>query len=123
MVQEWLIVLPAAISNIGTVLCLKKAKFAVVNGDPVVGWLAGVALTIVVAQFLMCWADVRGASLGLVMSGIIVLVMLTAVLIDVQGPGGALTLLSPSGLPILESSGYGLAVAGIFMVGISKSMA
>lgn len=120
--KEWLIVLPAAISNIGTVICLKKAKFALLNGEPVAAWLAGIALTIVAAQYLMCWADVRGTSLGLVMSGIIVLVMLSAALIDVEAPDGVLRLLPPSGLPVVESVGYGLAVTGIFLVGFSKNM-
>ncbi|VGO19126.1 hypothetical protein [Pontiella sulfatireligans] len=119
----FLIVLVAAISNIGTVLCLKKAKFALVSGCPATGWLAGIALTIVTTQYLMCWADVWGASLGFVMSFIIVLVMLSAVLVNVQVPSGRLELLSPAGLPVLESIGYGLAVVGIFLVGISKNLA
>ena len=116
------IVLPAAISNVGTVICLKKAKFSLTHGHPAMPWFIGVALTIVTAQYLMCWADVRGVSLGFVMSSIIVLVMLAAVLVEVHVPSGHLTLSNPAGLPALEQIGYGLAIGGIFLVGISKGL-
>ncbi|MDZ8120201.1 hypothetical protein [Pontiella agarivorans] len=117
-----LIVLLAAFTNVGTVICLKKAKFALVHALPSAGWIAGIALTIVTAQYLMCWADVRGASLGLIMSCIIVLVMLSAVLMQARAPSGKITLLSPTELPPLEGIGYGLTVTGIFIVGISRSL-
>ena len=77
-------------------------------------------MSILATQFLLLWADVKGASLGLVVSVVIALVMISAAFVGVERETGRLVLVSVKGMPLLEVVGYGLAVAGVLLVGISQ---
>lgn len=115
-----LLTLIATLCNVGTIACIKKCKHAISAGQPVIIWVAGIAVSILATQFLLLWADVKGASLGLVVSVVIALVMITAAFVSVDGESGRLILVSMKGVPMLEVVGYCLAVAGVLLVGISQ---
>ncbi|MEI6892490.1 MAG: hypothetical protein V5783_09995 [Pontiella sp.] len=117
----YLLTLIATVSNIGTIICLKKCKFAVLNELPVAAWMFGIALTIVVTQFLLLWSDVKGASLGLVISIVIAAVMITAAFVTADELTGRLSLTLKHLAP-LEIGGYALAILGVFLVGLSQQM-
>ena len=116
-----MITLLAAFSNVLTVVCIKKCKFAVLSEGPMVLWLLGIAVTIVLTQFLLLWADVKGASLGLAIAFIVTFVMISAAFLDVD-KDGRLIMISLKGVPILQVAGYGLAVLGVLVVGISQQI-
>lgn len=115
-----LLTLIATLCNVGTIACIKKCKHAISVGQPVFVWVAGIAVSILATQFLLLWADVKGASLGLVVSVVIALVMITAAFVSVDGESGRLVLVSLKGVAKLEVVGYGLAVAGVLLVGVSQ---
>jgi hypothetical protein len=116
----YLLTLIAAASNVGTVICIKKCKFVVLSGNPMVFWLLGIAASIVCTQFLLLWADVKGASLGLAVAFVVVFVMVTAAFLDTEPETGRLILISLKGVPMLQIVGYALAVLGVLFIGISQ---
>ncbi len=115
----YLLTLIATASNVGTIICIKKCKFSVLNELPVIAGMIGIAVTILIAQFLLLWSDVKGASLGLVISVVIALVMITAALIGIDDVSGKMVLTLKHMAP-LEIAGYALAILGVFLVGISQ---
>ncbi|MDF7826735.1 hypothetical protein P4B35_22095 [Pontiellaceae bacterium B12227] len=115
----YLLTLIATVSNVGTIICIKKCKFALLNELPAIAWMIGIAGSILVTQFLLLWADVKGASLGLVISVVIALVMITAAFIGIDAVSGKMGLMLKHMAP-LEIGGYMLAILGIFLIGISQ---
>lgn len=116
----YLLTLIATASNVGTIICIKKCKFAVLNGLPVVLWMLGISITILITQFLLLRADIRGASLGLVISFVIAFVMITAAFIGIDETGKMA--LSLKDLAPLEIGGYVLAILGVLLVGVSQQL-
>ena len=116
----YLITLIATTCNIGTILCIKKCKQALGAGASVFPWLLGIAVSILATQYLLLWADVKGASLGLAVSVVIVSVMIAAAFTDIHPETGRLAFLSVKTMPIASLVGYGLAVLGVLLVGWSQ---
>lgn len=114
--------LVAAACNVGTIACIKKCKHAVASGQPWAAWILGISITILATQFLLLWADIKGASLGLVVSFVIASVMIAAALMGVDGESGRLQINSLRHLPVLEAVGYGVAVLGVLLVGLSQQL-
>ncbi|VGO23033.1 hypothetical protein [Pontiella sulfatireligans] len=117
-----LLTLIAAVCNVGTIACIKKCKHAVANSQPMVVWMLGIAITILATQFLVLRADIKGASLGLAVSFIIAFVMIGAAIMGVDEESGRLTVVSLKTIPLLETVGYGCAVFGVMLVGISQQV-
>lgn len=110
----------ATLSNVGTIACIKKCKYALLNGGAAIPWMGGIIVTILATQFLLLWADVKGASLGLAVSFVIVSVMIASALFDIDKESGRFFVQHPGQLPLLAMAGYGLAVAGVLLVGLSQ---
>lgn len=117
-----LLTLIAAACNVGTIVCIKKCKHALADGGPAMVWALGIAVTILATQFLLLWADVKGASLGLAVSVIIVSVMIAAVFMGIDESTGRLVFVSLKQIPAMETAGYLLAVIGVLLVGISQQV-
>ena len=112
----------AASCNVGTIACIKKCKHAVATGQPMAAWILGIAVTILATQFLLLRADIKGASLGLVLAVIIVSVMIAAAFMGVDGETGRLTFISFKQIPTMEIGGYLLAIIGVLLVGTSQQL-
>jgi len=97
----------AAVCNIASMICLKLcAGFT----RP---WPSlGVAVLILITQWLIGAALVRGGNFGLAITGVIVTTMVGAAIV-----GPAFSDPKPT---FLQCVGYALAVAGVIMVGIAK---
>ncbi|VGO14251.1 hypothetical protein PDESU_02810 [Pontiella desulfatans] len=115
-----MLTLVAAACNVGTIACIKKCKYAVAGGQSALYWVLGIAGTILATQYLVLWADIKGASLGLAISFVIVSVMIAAAIMGVDGESGRLIVLPLKHIPVLESTGYVLAVVGVLLVGVSQ---
>ncbi len=119
--NTYLLTVIAAACNVGTIICIKKCKFGVLNGLPVSVWMLGIAATILATQFLLLRADIKGASLGLVVSVVIASVMVAAAFIGLDEETGKLALTLKHLAP-LEIAGYALAVLGVLLVGVSQQI-
>jgi hypothetical protein len=113
------IILAAVLCNMGTIACIKKCRHVLSVGDPAWLWLLGIAVTVVTTQYLLLWADLKGISLGLAISSVIVCVMITAALLDTDTEG-RLVIVSLKTISAVALAGYLLAVAGILLVGVAE---
>lgn len=117
-----LLALVAAVCNVGTIACIKMCKHAAANGPPMAVWILGIAVAILATQFLLLRADIKGASLGRVVSAVIASVMVAAPFMGIDDATGHLPFVLLKEMPLMETGGYVPAVIGVLLFCVSQQM-